>query len=358
MLKAEFTKRLQEVSDRDAPRLHEHFTLPAERFDASSMGEYLLFPLEMTWFYDEPVYRQMRPEQRLMLNRLSFCQSYMSTAVAEAATNILNYEAAIRGMIRGDVDVALYMTNEVAEETVHIRAFYAVIRKVLAHYRLSLDDLRATNVSLPLATRYSQMHALIGWLRGDLDFYYFTRFALNVNQKTVERCTINEPNMHPQVREILKNHAIDEARHMQMSRGTGIRALAHMGSGWQRNLACIGYAHFAARIYIGRHSIDGRLQHRTRARTLELCGVPAAQAKEAAITWYRRKAQPLDPPLVRAGRRYYLKQNFAYIDELCVSERMKRYMKRVIGNAYADVVEVDASVDRLDFAELARAGDS
>ena len=40
----------------------------------------------MTWFYGEPVWTGMTDGQRLMLNRLTFCQSYYSTAVAEAAT--------------------------------------------------------------------------------------------------------------------------------------------------------------------------------------------------------------------------------------------------------------------------------
>ncbi len=37
-----------------------------------------------------------------------------------------------------------------------------------------------------------QAHSLVGWLRGNLDFYNFTRFPLNVDQKTVERCAIDE----------------------------------------------------------------------------------------------------------------------------------------------------------------------
>ena len=195
-----FTERLRTVSDRDLPRLAEHFTEPAERFDASTMGDHVLFPLEMTWFYGEPVWERLSAEQRLKLNRLTFCQSYLSTAVAEAATNVLNYEAALQDFIHADPEVALYMAREVVEETSHLHAFLIVIRKVLAHYGLSLEELRATNVSLRMASDYVQVHTLIGALRGDLYYYYFTRFPLNVNQKTVERCTINEPNMHPCVR--------------------------------------------------------------------------------------------------------------------------------------------------------------
>src|SRR5688572_11933560 len=103
----EFTKRLRAVSDRDVDRLRESFLDIAHEFDADRMDDHLLFPLEMTWFYGEPVYDEMSEERKLMLNRLTFCMSYYSTAVAEAATNILNYEAALESFIREDPEVAL-----------------------------------------------------------------------------------------------------------------------------------------------------------------------------------------------------------------------------------------------------------
>lgn len=351
-----FTKRLQHVSDRDLPHLDDNFLAPARQFDAASLGDRLLFPREMTWFHGEPIWHELAPDKQLMLNRLTFCQSYFSTAVAEAATNTLNFQAALQTFIREDPDVALYMAREVVEETTHIESFLIVIRKVLAHYGLDLDGLRGANVSLPLSERYVQAHSLLGWLSGNLDYYYFTRFPLNVNQKTVERCAIDEPDLHDGVRAILKSHAIDEARHMQMSRATGKVALARMGA-VRRRLACIGFAHFAARLYIGRHAKDGRLQRATRTRTLMLCGVPEAEARRAYTAWRDRTHQPEDPPLVRAGRRYYLRQMEGYIDELDVSARLRGYMKRVIRGGYSDVggSQAAAAGDRtLEFSELER----
>jgi hypothetical protein len=162
--------------------------------------------------------------------------------------------------------------------------------------------------------------------------------------------------MHPHVRALLKNHAIDEARHMQMSRATGKLALARMRSRIERTLACAGYAHFAARIYMGRHKPDGRLQRSTRTGTLELCGVGRERALVAYRQWRDRTNCPKDPPLVQAARAYYLKQNFSFIDELDISARMKRYMKRTIAATYRDVVGVehDGSVRPLHFDELTR----
>jgi len=104
----EFTRRLKAVSDRDVDRLRANFLDPAEAFDAATLGDHTLFPLEMTWFYGEPVWHELSVEKRLMLNRLSFCQSYLTTAVAEIATNVLNLEAALRTMIADDPEVALY----------------------------------------------------------------------------------------------------------------------------------------------------------------------------------------------------------------------------------------------------------
>jgi len=338
----DFTRRLQAVSDRDVGRPHELFLGPANAFDAGRLGDRLLFPREMTWFHGEPVFEAMSDEQRLMLNRLSFCQSYYSTAVAEAATNVLNYEAALDAFIDDDPDVALYMAREVTEETVHIQTFLTVIRKVLAHYGLGLDDLRGANPSLRMAKRYVQGHSLLGWLRGDLHYYYFTRFPLNVNQKTVERCAIDEPDLDPSVREILKNHAIDEARHMQMSRRTGQVALSRMRP-WARIPACLAFARFAAGLYIGRHRRDGRLPRETRTRTLMLCGVPEAEARAAYRAWRDRTNQPDDPPLVQAGRLYYVKRNFEYVDSLDVPAWTKRRMKRVIASGYADVLRAERS---------------
>jgi hypothetical protein len=353
----DFTRRLRAVSDRDLDRLQDHFVGPANDFDAATLGDHTLFPLEMTWFYGEPVWHALSPEMRLKLNRLSFCQSYLSTAVAEMATNVLNLEAGLAAIIDDDPEVALYMAREAVEETTHIQSFLTVIKKVLAYYGHTLDELRATNVSLRMAHHYVRGHSLLGWLRGDLNYYYLTRFALNVNQKTVERCTINEPNVHPTVRTLLKNHAIDEARHMQMSRGTGILACARMKNRVTRTLACLGYAHFAANIYIGRHKKDSRLPRETRTRTLEMCGVPRAEAVKAYREWRDRVHQPVDPPLVQAARAYYRRQNHSYIDALNVEPWLARRMKTIIDAVYADIIGPDGGevVRPLDFGGLTRA---
>jgi len=352
----DFTRRLRSVSDRDVDRLREHFMDLADGFDAATMGEHRLFPLEMTWYYGEPIWHELPPEKQLMLNRLSFCQSYYSTAVAEVATNVLNLQAALDTIVAHDPEVALYMAREVVEETAHIQTFLTVIRKVLAWYGLTLDDLRASNPSLGRAREYVNLHTVLGWLRGDLNYYYFTRFALNVNQKTVERCSINEPDMHPHVRQILKNHAIDEARHMQMSRGTGILAVSRMRNPVVKVVACLAYAHFAARIYIGRHGKDGKPQAETRIRTLELCGVPRERAARAYREWRDRVHQPEDPPLVRAGRAYYLKCNHGFIDDLDVPDWLRRRMKRVLASGYGDVSpRGGGGVRPLDFEDLTRA---
>jgi hypothetical protein len=352
----DFTKRLRTVSDRDVDRLRANFLDVAEAFDASTLADHTLFPLEMSWFYGEPIWHELTPEKRLMLNRLSFCQSYLTTAVAEVATNALNVQAALGTVIDDDPEVALYMAREVVEETMHIQAFLCVIRKVLAWYGLTLDQLRATNVSLRMSKAYVALHTVLGWLRGDLNYYYFTRFCLNVNQKTVERCTINEPNCHPVVRTILKNHAIDEARHMQMSRGTGLVALSRMKNPVARTLACLGYAHFAVNLYIGRHRKDSRLPRETRTQTLQLCGVPRERAVEAYRQWRDRVNQPEDPPLVKAGRAYYVRCNHGYIDDLAIPAWLKARMKKIIDAAYTDVVGPDGrGVAPFDFDELTRA---
>src|SRR5437762_6715161 len=109
----DFTRRLREVSDRDVDRLRANFLDIAEQFDGGTMGDHTLFPLEMTWFYGEPIWHELTPDKRLMLNRLSFCQSYLTTAVAEVATNVLNLEAALGTILDDDPEVALYMAREV-----------------------------------------------------------------------------------------------------------------------------------------------------------------------------------------------------------------------------------------------------
>lgn len=352
----QFARRLQAVSDRDVDALRENFLDLAEQFDARTLGDHTLFPLEMSWFYGEPVWHELSHEKQLMLNRLSFCQSYLTTAVAEIATNVLNLQAALGTIVHDDPELALYMAREVVEETMHVQTFLCVIRKVVGHYGLSLEELRRANVSLPMASWYVRAHTVAGWLRGDLNFYYFTRYALNVNQKTVERCSINEPGMHPLVRRILKNHAIDEARHMQMSRGTGLVALSRMRTSVERTLACLGYAAFAANVYIGRSQKDSRLTRTARMRTLELCGVPRDRAVEAYRQWHDRTNQPEDPPLVRAGRAYYLRCNEGYIDDLPVAPWLKRRMRRIIAAGYSDVASGDgAAVAPLEFDDLRRA---
>lgn len=348
-----FTKRLQTVSDRSVDQLRDLFLTLADDFDAETMGDALLFPREMTWFYGEPIWHELSPDKKLMLNRLSFCQSYYSTAVAEVATNVLNLEAALHTIIDADPQVALYMAREVTEEIFHIQAFLTIIRKVLATYGLQLEDLHRSNPSLTMSRHFVNMHTIAGWLRGDLNFYYFSRFALNVNQKTVERCTINEPDMHPHIRTILKNHAIDEARHMQMSRATGILAVARMRNPLAKAAACLAYAHFAARIFIGRSYRMGRLPSETRIRTLELCGVPAERARDCLRQWQSRSNQPDDPPLVRAGRAYYVQCNNDFIDDLDAPAWVKRQMKRILLTGYREANNDSGRVRPLEFEDLA-----
>lgn len=139
---------------------------------------------------------------------------------------------------------------------------------------------------------------------------------------------------------------------MQMSRATGKVALARMGV--LRTPGCIGFAHFAARLYIGRHAKDGALQRGTRTNTLALVGVPMERARRAYVEWRDRRNQPEDPPLVRAGRRYYLRQMNEYVDELDVSPRLRSYMKRVMGAGYADVAGAERREPALEFDELTR----
>ena len=91
----EFAKRLQAVSDRDVEQLRAHFLDLAEQFDAGTMGDHTLFPLQMTWFHGEPVWHELTHEQRLMLNRLSFCQSYLTTAVADPRPDVAVPTAAV-----------------------------------------------------------------------------------------------------------------------------------------------------------------------------------------------------------------------------------------------------------------------
>lgn len=345
-------RRLRDISDRDVPHLHANFLAPAEAFDATDLHQHRLFPLEMTWFYGEPIYLAMTPAQQTRLNHLSFCQSYYSTALAEAATNVLNYESSVNAILAGDTDDGIYMANEVLEESVHLKAFFIVIQKVLAYHGLTIAELHHANASLSKARDFQRLHSLIGWLRGNLDFYYFTRFALNVNQKTVERCIIDEPQIHPTIRTLLKNHAIDEARHMQMSRETGRRALARMSSP-MRIAAGLAYGYFAARVYIARHSIDGRLPAETRIRTLQLCGVRRAPAEQAYRDWQSRMNQPNDPPLARAGRAYYLRQNLRYIEALELPAWVRATMRRSITQAYRDVAGAVSAEGELEFAEIA-----
>lgn len=348
-----FTRRLQEVSDRTVDQLREHFLVIAQLFDTRTLADHTLFPLQMTWYYGEPIWHELGRERQLMLNRLCFCQSYLSTAVAEVAVNVLNMRAALDTILRHSPEVAQYMAREVVEETMHIQTFLTIIRKVLAHYGLTLDDLRHSNPSLRLAQTYVNGHLLLRRLLGNLHYYYFTRFALNVNQKTVERCTIDEPNIHPAVRVILKNHAIDEARHMQMSRATGIVALQQMRPPILQALACLGYARFAASIFIGRHTRDSRLTRETRIRTLQLVGVDRKRAERAYFEWRDRVHQPEDPPLVRAGRAYFLRCNHDYIDDLPVAAWVKRRMKKIIDRAYPDLTRSGATtVPPLQFGEL------
>ena len=161
----QFTRRLKAVSDRDVDALRANFLDLAEQFDASTLGDHTLFPLQMSWFYGEPIWHELPHEKQLMLNRLSFCQSYLTTAVAEIATNILNLQASLDTIVEDDPEIALYMAREVVEETMHVQAFLCLIRKIVAHYGLTLEQLRGANVSLPMASWYVRGHTLLGWLR-------------------------------------------------------------------------------------------------------------------------------------------------------------------------------------------------
>ena len=65
----QFTRRLKAVSDRDVDALRASFLDLAEQFDASTLGDHTLFPLQMSWFYGEPIWHELPHEAALMLNR-------------------------------------------------------------------------------------------------------------------------------------------------------------------------------------------------------------------------------------------------------------------------------------------------
>jgi hypothetical protein len=351
-----FVGRLRAVSDRDVTRLRELFLDLANQFDPETMADHLLFPEEMTWFYGEPIFHEMSEEQRLKLNRLTFCQNYLSTLVAEAATNVLNYESALAALIRSDPEAGFYMAREVVEETFHLESFYIILRKVLEHYGIPFEEYRARNHSLGAAVAYQRFHTALGWLRGSMGFYYLTRYPLNVSQKTIERSTIEEPRMHPLVRTLLKNHAIDEARHMRMSREAGKLALREM-SRPVRSIASFFYAHYAARIDMaGRLGKGNKFSRQTRTSVLEMCGVPRERALRAYREWRGRVNQPHDPPHVQRARLYYLRLNQEFVDEWDLPDGMKRYVKNVIARAYTDVIQAEqkAALRPLEFGDLER----
>jgi hypothetical protein len=84
--------------------------------------------------------------------------------------------------------------------------------------------------------------------------------------------------------------------------------------------------------------------------------VPHERAVEAYRQWHERTNQPVDPPLVRAGRAYYLRCNNGYIDDLPVADWVKQRMKRIIVSGYSDVAQGDDTVVApLEFDELRRA---
>jgi hypothetical protein len=356
MISYDHTRRLRHVSDRDVSRLHSLFLDIAHSFDAKTMCDRPLFPPELTWFYGEPVYDRMTPEGRLKLNHLTFTLDYMSSLVTEAAICVLNYRSALRTLMVGDPEVSFYMAREAIEETFHQEAFYIIIRKILAHYGIDFEEFRRKNKSLHSAVAYADLHTVLGWIKGDYNFYYFTRFPLNIALKTVERSTIADPRIEPLIRELLRNHAIDEARHMQMSRETGVRALAAIPRGL-RQVACVLYAHYAAALNIsGRHKRGSSLNRQTRTAVLELCGVSRKDAVRAYEDWRDRKHMVDDPPLVQAVRHYYVRQNFNLIDDLNVSDRMRAYMRRTIDKQYRDVTRAEAhkTFVPLVFEELSR----
>ena len=77
------------------------------------------------------------------------------------------------------------------------------------------------------------------------------------------------------------------------------------------------------------------------------------RAVDAYRQWRNRVNQPEDPPLVRAGRAYYMKCNRGYIDDLAIPAWLKRRMDRIIAAGYPDVAR--RADEALDFDELTRA---
>lgn len=327
------TRRLREQSDRALSSLGESFVGAARAFDPGTLGDSLLFPLELTWFHGEPVYESLPPDARRKLNHLTFCHYYFLTLNAEASANILNHQSAFQ-MLRSDPDAAFYMAREAVEESFHVEAFHILIQKVLGHYGLSVRDFLWGESSVGLTAWFYRIHTLAAWWRGNLDAYYFSRYPLNIGTKIAERSILKEPRLHPEVRAIVRGHSIDEARHMQMSRETGKRALARM-SAPGRAVACFLYAQFVTRLNICGRQVDRRFP----VKMLERCGVPRGDAERAYREWRERVHQPQDPPDVRAMRRYFVRQNLEFVGELEASPRLRAYVTRAILRAYPDVAE-------------------
>lgn len=335
----QFTEQLRSVSDRHFETLQEDFIATAQSFDSQNMGELLFIPEALTYFYGEPLYKNLSREQQIQLNRLSWCHTYMITMIGECGVNMMSTHNAYQHMKQGRPNVGFYALREVSEEAVHCESFSIIIEKVLAFYQIDFKYF-VEKMAYPQERYWDAFvlgHRLIRTFLGHYDFYYLSRYPMNLVGRSHEQVVANAKGLHPVIQKIVTHHLVDETRHMTMSKKAGLLAINEKSPRWMTPMVAGVYALYA----LGQRNYGPPRRASITNQSplvgmLELCGVSHSEAVKAYNDYRSRVNQPQLQPEILKMRHYLLKHNLHYIEQFHVSSTTKYWLGKLLRSKMID----------------------
>ena len=317
-------EKLMQLSNKELPESSAFFLNVAETFSIEQNPDEYLIPVEFTVFYNEAIWHELSASEKIKLNHLTWCMMYLTIAMTESKACILNHKAANNEIANGRTEMGFYMMREATEETYHIQAFLKIIKSILNYYNISFEEfVTKHNTSSKNSQGYYLMTRVFAFYFKQWNFYYLTRYSLNILVKCVERTINPDCNLNLQMTDILIRHRQDEARHMTMSLKEGVVSFAKMGS-INRRIAAKMLLWFMTYLGLAGQPPRTKLFNRHQNIYIQLLGwvgVSRIKAKVAYKDWVNSSVDK--NTVVTDMRRYYISQNVHLLKKLNVSEKLK-----------------------------------
>ena len=327
------TSNLRSISNRTFDSIYSDFIDIANNFDMEKSCNEKFIPEELVFFYGEPVYQDMSEKDKLKLNHLTWCAIYYRVLLAECGVSVVSTSYGFQKLKLGDHESCFYAMREVSEEAFHAESFITIIEKILSFYDLSLEDFR-NHLGFKKEWYWDAFifgHILIGKFLGHVDFYYFSRYPMNVVGRSYELLLSRESGLNQELQQIVKNHLADESRHLKMAKESGLIAINKKSGRFISHLASFVYIYYSLKQRQFGPPPKSLSSHNKKSLVglLKLCGIDQSNADKAYQNYKSRIHQKELNPRLLHMKNFQLEENMKYIRKFNISSFFKNFLLKI-----------------------------